>query len=45
VATPNVEVSEKNVVPTNNDDPQQTPAEPAIEPIRRSQRERRPAIS
>ncbi|RLN41918.1 pol polyprotein [Panicum miliaceum] len=44
VAAPNVEVFQENVVPTNNDEPQQAPNEPAVEPVRRSQRERRSAI-
>ena len=44
VATPNVEISEENVVPANDNEPQQAPDEPAVEPVRRSQRERRSAI-
>jgi len=35
VATPNVEISEENVVPANDNEPQQAPDEPTVEPVRR----------
>ena len=47
VAMPNVEGSEENenVVPANDDEPQQALDEPlAVEPVRRSQRERKSTI-
>ena len=44
VVTPNVEISEENVVPANDNEPQQAPDEPTVELVRRSQRERRSAI-